>query len=94
MNSIEKKKYIVEITHLNELPGGKDNWTKSSNWPGNGLYVVADESAIYHVYQWGISYISDGKEFLLKEFVDQGSPITESLLLKAIAAAAHAKELK
>jgi hypothetical protein len=86
-------KYIIEIIEVETLP---NDWTKMSSWPGPGIYKVKSESCVYHIAADGYSvdYIGMPALFTKTEFVDHGHPITEALLLKAIAAASRAEVLK
>lgn len=84
-------KYIIEITEVDSCP---ENWPERKAWPSNGLYQVKGESsAIYQVYSYGVGYISNAEMVTLKPYEELGESISESLLLKAIAAAAQAKVL-
>ena len=86
-------KYVIEITHLDQRP---DEWTSKSNWPGNGIYACKDDTSLYYVYEYGVCYISYQDEFMKQPITDAelSKPITEDLLLRAIAAASRAETLK
>lgn len=83
-------KYVLTITELEKLPG---EWHLKDSWPSPGIYSVKGETCIYHVYEYGVDYIGFPSAFKKEEFVDQGESVSESLLLKAIAAASQAKVL-
>lgn len=84
-------KYIIEITQVDVCP---QDWQKKESWPEIGLYQVKDETyALYHVYQHGVQYISYPDAFTATTYIERGEEVSETLLLKAIAAAAHAKVL-
>ena len=84
-------KYVIEITEVATCP---HDWTKKENWPGPGLYKCTSEN--YHLYQvtkHGVNYLSFAEDLLLNPYKEQGEAVSESLLLKAIAAASQAKVL-
>jgi len=84
-------KYIIEITQVDVCP---QEWQKKESWPSIGLYQVKDETyALYQVYQHGVQYISYPDVFTVTPYIERGEAVSESLLLKAIAAAAQAKVL-
>jgi hypothetical protein len=84
-------KYVIEIKELEAPP--KD-WQHRTNWEGDGLYTVKSESfSLYYVYQHGVQYLSYPEQLMKNPLVESGESVSESLLLKAIAAAAHAKVL-
>lgn len=86
-------KYIIEIMELDVRP---DDWTSKSNWPGDGIYACKNDSSLYEVGEYGVTYISWKKPFMARPVKENElSPqISESLLLKAIAAASLAQTLK
>lgn len=86
-------KYIIEIMELDVRP---DDWTSKLNWPGDGIYACKDDSSLYEVGEYGVTYISSKKPFMVRPVKENElSPqISESLLLKAIAAASRAERLK
>lgn len=87
-----KLQFIIEITEVEKCP---ENWTSKDAWPGHGTYKVKSEShVIYHVYEYGVNYISNPDDILSKPYKDPGESISETLLLKAIAAASRAEVLK
>lgn len=89
---MSKQKYTIEIIEVSECP---TDWTQKSGWPGPGIYKVKGEDrAIYHVQEHGINYISFPDAFMMYPHVDTGEAVSESLLLKAIAAASRAETLK
>ncbi len=87
-------KYIVEIEHVDKIP---DNWVSKSDWPKSGIFWCKDQpTTLYHVYEYGVNYISSCDEFVKRQATEEElSPgISELLLLKAIAAASRAEKLK
>jgi len=87
-------KYVITIKQVDEQP--KD-WTSKDAWPGPGIYAVkSDKHALYHISETGYSvdYIPYGEMFVSEPFNDPGEQVSESLLLKAIAAASRAETLK
>lgn len=86
-------KYVIEIKELYEAP---KEWSVSTNWPGSGLYTVKSESYSMYLVMDGmtsVAFISNPEFFKSVPFKEPGESVSESLLLKAIAAAAHAKVL-
>lgn len=84
-------KYIIEITQVDSCP---ENWQDKKSWPLEGLYQVKNEEfALYQVHQHGVGYISFPYAFTSNPYKERGEAVSEYLLLKAIAAAAHAKVL-
>ena len=85
-------KYVIEII---EVPTCPTDWTIKSNWPGPGIYKAKTEGhCLYQVYEHGVNYIAQPDELLRTPYKDQGEAVSESLLLKAIAAASRAEVLK
>ena len=86
-------KYVIEIKELDVRP---EDWTTPGNWPHQGIFVVKGDTSLYHVYSYGVNYISYQDDFTKRPITDDElSPaVTESLLLKAIAAASRAEVLK
>jgi len=84
-------KYIIDIIQLEKRP---DDWTTKTEWPGDGVYMVKGDTSLYAVNKYGVDYISYGETLTQTPFVDQGESVSESLLLKAIAAASRAEVLK
>ena len=67
-------------------------WAHSESWPKNGIYKVPGEpDKLYHVNKYGVNVIYDISHF--QEIPEQSGLVSELLMLKAIAAAAHAKVL-
>jgi hypothetical protein len=85
--------YIIEIVELDVRP---DEWTNKLNWPGDGIYSCKDDTSLYDVGEYGVSYIPWKKQFMVRPVKENElSPqISEPLLLKAIAAASLAQTLK
>jgi hypothetical protein len=89
---MNKQKYIIEIIEVLECPV---EWVQKSGWPGPGIYKVKGEStAMYHVQEHGVNYISFPDVFVAQPHKESGESVSESLLLKAIAAASRAETLK
>lgn len=89
---MNKKKYTIEIIEVLECP---TEWVQKSGWPGPGIYKVkGDTTNMYHVHEHGVNYISFPDAFMAQPHVDAGESVSESLLLKAIAAASRAETLK
>lgn len=85
-------KYVIEIKEIDKPPA---DWSTRSEWPEAGLYMAKSEDfALYYVYEHGVQYISYPRSFLNTPFNEQGESVSESLLLKAIAAASRAEVLK
>lgn len=82
-------KYVIEIIEIDKCP---TDWTTATAWPGRGIYrSKAEPSYLYHVYEFGVTFVADNGQFLAQPFVDQGAAVSEALLLKAIVAAAHGR---
>lgn len=85
-------KCIIEITEVQTRP---DNWASKDGWDGPGFYKVKDDnSCIYRVYEYGVDYISQPEHILNNPYKDPGEQISETLLLKLVAAASRAEVLK
>lgn len=89
-------KFVIEITEIDKQP---EDWTNFKSWPGVGIYKVKGDDSLYHVYERhqyssGVDYIPYPELLLRSEYEDRGELISESLLLKAIAAASQAKALQ
>lgn len=85
-------KFIIEITEVEKQP---ENWTSKDAWAGPGFYKVkGDGMALYRVYEYGVDYISQPERILMNPYKDPGEAVSETLLLKAIAAASRAEVLK
>lgn len=86
-------KYVIEIHELDLAPV---EWNKKESWPHNGLFTVKNESySLYYVQEGSdsVGYISYPEFFKKTPYAEAGEAVSETLLLKAIAAAAHAKVL-
>lgn len=83
-------KYVITIKEIDQRPV---DWTTQSAWPGPGIYSVKGDDSLYHVCSYTVNYVGDGSGFMAEPFTDPGESVSESLLLKAIAAASHAKVL-
>lgn len=88
-----KQKYVIEVTKLDSRP---DEWTSKDKWPGEGLYICKGDTSMYSVGEYSVDYIGTAKPFLARLVTDEqlNPSITETLLLKAIAAAGRAEVLK
>jgi hypothetical protein len=86
------KKYIIEVDEVETCPEG---WTKPSSWPVIGRnYAVKDEpNYIYVVCATSVAIIHDKSVLIHSPAPTEGS-VSESLLLRAIAAASRAEVLK
>jgi hypothetical protein len=90
-----KKQYAhIEIKPLDKRP---DDWTNAKAWPGQGLYLPANDNG------WMSLVTADGVTILYQGLPDgavindhpgTSDGINETLLLKAIAAASRAEVLK
>jgi hypothetical protein len=88
-----KQKYVIEVTELDSRP---DDWTSKDKWPGEGLYICKGDTSMYSVGEYSVDYIGTARPLLVRPVTDEqlNHPITETLLLKAIAAASRAEVLK
>ncbi len=80
-------KFIIDITILDNRPGGAD-WTSRSSWPEDkGLYYCKDTKDMYLVDSY-INYIGSNRaaEKLLENPYVPEAQVSESLFLKALAA--------
>lgn len=82
-------KYIIDIKELQTRPHNlapKDAW---------GFYKLKDdESCIYLVHKYGVSRIYGYEEIFNSTYRETGEQISETLLLKLVAAASRAEVLK
>jgi len=86
-------KYVIEIHELDTVPA---EWNKRESWPHVGLFTAKTETySMYHVTNESehVAFITYPEFFKRTPYVEAGEAVSESLLLKAIAAAAHAKVL-
>lgn len=89
-------KFVITITQVDAQPS---DWTSFKSWPAPGIYRVKGDDSLYHVYKHrygdagGVDYISYGDLFMKESYQDPGESVSESLLLKVIAAASQAKVL-
>jgi hypothetical protein len=86
-------KYVIEIHEVDVAP---TEWNLKKSWPHLGLFTVKNETySLYHVTNESenVAFISYPDLFKRTPYVETGEAVSESLLLKAIAAAAHAKVL-
>jgi len=84
-------KFVIEIVEIEKCP---DDWTTKANWPGEGIYRVKEETNIYAVHSWGVSFIGNDEPFTKTPYIQPEEQVSESLLLKAIAAASRAENLR
>lgn len=86
-------KYVIEIKDIDLRP---ELWTDKNEWPGVGIYSVKNDTSLYVVDKHVVNYIPYKDIFISRPITDEElSPgITESLLLRAIAAASRAQTLK
>jgi hypothetical protein len=77
-------KYIIDIIQIDSKP---EEYFKRESWPSEGLYRVKDSDELYHVYRYGVNYISDISQFIKTEYIENPKPsVTEELFLKSLAA--------
>lgn len=85
-------KYIIDVKEIEAAP---TDWVSKESWPGLGLYRPKTETfSMYYVSENGVSCLSYPDELLKTPYKEQGEAVSESLLLKAIAAASRAEVLK
>lgn len=87
-----KAKYVIEIITLKTRP---DNWTRAESWPGQGVYLC-DDGTLYSVNDYLVDHIHHSETFMKHPITDDqlNPPISETFLLKAIAAASRGEVLK
>lgn len=86
------KQFIIDIQEVDAQPA---DWTTSNAWPGNGFYIVKGQAhSLYQVHDSGVNFIYPAEAFTAQAFKNPGESVSESLLLKAIAAASRAEVLK
>ena len=93
---METKKYIINITEIEDIP---TNWASRSAWENEGIFYCKKESAFYFVTEHSASYIGKAEWLMGSPLAliksngnaDATPAITESLFLKAIAAASRAE---
>ena len=90
---METKKFVIEVIMIETRP---EDWTSCTAWPGVGNYKCSDDDAIYNVTKFTVNYIGAGEYFTANPISEDQlyPPISESLFLKAIAAASRAEVLK
>ena len=88
-----KRKYVIEVETIDNRP---DDWTNTIEWPHEGIFQVENDRCLYEVGKYGVIYFGPAEMFLKKPMKEENisSPISEALLLKAIAAASRAEVLK
>ena len=77
-----KMKYIIDIIEIEKLP---EDHFKRESWPNEGLFLVKSEGYVYHVYRYGVNFISDGEVFTRTKYEEMKS-VPEELFLKSLAA--------
>lgn len=88
--------YVITVHEIDAQP---TNWTDKSAWPHEGLFRVKggnDRNDLYHISDWSVDYIGACDKHLMSRPISDAAlnpPISEDLFLKAIAAAAHSKQL-
>jgi len=90
---METKKFVIEVIMIEKRP---EEWTSCTAWPGVGTYKCSDGDALYNVTKFTVDYIGTGECFMANQITEDqlSSPISESLFLKAIAAASRAEVLR
>ncbi len=90
---METKKFVIEVIMIEKRP---EEWTSCKAWPGVGTYKCIDGDALYNVTKFTVDYIGTGEYFTANPITEDqlASPISESLFLKAIAAASRAEVLR
>jgi hypothetical protein len=90
---METKKFVIEVIMIEKRP---EEWTSCTAWPGVGIYKCIDGDALYNVTKFTVDYIGTGECFIANPITEDqlAPPISESLFLKAIAAASRAETLK
>lgn len=84
-------KYIFEVIEIDQAPN--DRYTPA-NWPKPGVYCVkGEDDKLVFVSDFSVDTVWRMSQ-LVQPFKDPGESVSESLLLKAIAAASHASVLK
>jgi len=85
-------KYVIDVIEVEKCP---ENWTSKDSWPSNGFFKAKTEShCIYRVHAHGVDYISYPEDIFAAPYKDPGEAISETLLLKLVAAASRAEVLK
>lgn len=98
---METKKYVIEVKELDDIPV---DWANRDSWEGEGFFYCRKENAFYCVGYHSTSYLGKASWLIntpLVEDIAVGNSeseiiqsISESLFLKAIAAASRAEVLK
>lgn len=84
-------KFVIEVIQLDTRP---EDWTTKTSWPGEGVYQVKNDTSLYAVNKYGVDYISYGEAMTATPYIKPEEQVSESLLLKAIAAASRAENLR
>lgn len=85
-------KYVFEVTEVEAMPT-QDPYN-SKSWPKPGVYrVKSDPDKFIFVSDFSVDTVWRVSQ-MGQPFNDPGESVSESLLLKAIAAASHASVLK
>ena len=90
---METKKFVIEVIMIEKRP---EEWTSCAAWPGVGIYKCSESAALYNVTKFTVDYIGSGECFTANPITEDQlyPPISESLFLKAIAAASRAEVLR
>jgi hypothetical protein len=90
---METKKFVINVMMIEKRP---EEWTSCTAWPGVGTYKCIDGDALYNVTKFTVDYIGTGECFMANPITEDqlASPLSESLFLKAIAAASRAEVLR
>ena len=96
---METKKYIINITKIEDIP---TNWASRNSWESEGIFYCKKESAFYCITEHSVSYIgkvewmmeTQWEESKVNNAAEVTPSVTESLFLRAIAAASRAETLK
>lgn len=89
-----KKFAHIEIKEVDKPP---ENWTRQDGWPGPGLYRAKNgDHYLYMVTPGNVAILYDGlpEGSVINDQSGACEGITETLLLKAIAAASRAEVLR
>ena len=90
---METKKFVIEVITIEKRP---EEWTSCTAWPCVGIYKCNGDDALYNVRKFTVDYLGTGGCFTANPITENQlqPPISESLFLKAIAAASRAEVLR
>ena len=72
-------KYVIDIIQIDTKP---EEYFKRESWPSEGLFQVKGSDELYHVYRYGVNYISDINAFIKTKYVENPKPtVPEELFL-------------